>query len=237
MALFSRKKKGEGSILLKGFPGNLDTCKCLYMAAEKGVRIQTDLLDMTGHEEDGAAFRKLSPFGKVPCLSEGDLVISGAAAILPYIDIRGAGQSLTPRKAARLGEQNFWIEVGQQRLLPFINILLEEQVLKSMSDPGYTADEARIDTAIGEIDLTFLLADQHLQGREYFAGDYSFAEIHWAPYTHFCDTTGHGGLIARRPNLKQWLDRIKARSNGARRTYDALPGLEQIRGKELRFVA
>jgi glutathione S-transferase len=98
------------------------------MAAEKGVRIQTDLLDMTGHEEDGAAFRKLSPFGKVPCLSEGDLVISGAAAILPYIDIRGAGQSLTPRKAARLGEQNFWIEVGQQRLLPFINILVEVHV-------------------------------------------------------------------------------------------------------------
>lgn len=237
MALFSRKKKTQDAIRLKGFPGHLDTCKCLYMAAEKGIHIETDLLDMTGCEQDEKAFRAVSPFGKVPCLSEGDLIISGAAAILPYIDIRGAGQSLTPRKAARLGEQNYWIEVGQRHVAPFIDALLEERVLRPMCDAGHATDETRIDEAAGEIDTAFSIAERHLQGREYFAVDYSFADIHWAAYAHFCDITGHGSLVARHAGLKQWLDRIKARSRGARRTYDVFPDLGQIRGKELRFVA
>lgn len=237
MGLFSRKKKTQGNIHMRGFPGHVDTCKCLYMAAEKGVKIDPDLLDLTGHEDEGSAFRALSPFGKIPCLGEGDLVTSGAAAILPYLDIRGGGQSLAPRKAARLGQQNYWIEVGQYRLLPHVNTLLDEQVLKTMGDPDYTPDQAAIDAALEAIEQVFTVADRFLDGREYFAEDFSFAEIHWAPYLHFCEITGHGDLIGKHANLKQWFDRVKSRKNGSRSPCDALPSLDQIKGKELRNVA
>lgn len=237
MGLFSRKKKSGGNIHMRGFPGHVDTCKCLYLAAEKGVQMDVELVDLTDREHENDAFRALSPFGKIPCLGEGDLVISGAAAILPYLDVRGSGQSLTPRKAARLGEQNYWIEVGQHRVLPHINSLVEEQVLKPMTNPSYTPDAARIDAAVSAVELVFSVADQHLNGKDYFAGDYSFAEIHWAPYLHFWVMTGYEGRLARYPHLKLWFDRIKSRQNHGRSTYAVLPSLKQIQGKELKYVA
>ncbi len=237
MGLFSRKKKSQEGIHIRGFPGHVDTCKCLYLAAEKGVPLNPELLDLAELEHKTDAFHALSPFEKIPCLGDGDFVISGVAAILPYIDVKGDGQSLTPRKAARLGEQNYWIEVGQNEVLPLVSTLLEEQVLKPMSDPTYTPDQEKIDAAVTGIDRAFSLADKNLEGREYFASDYTFADIHWVPYLHFCDISGHGELIEKYPNLKLWFDRIKARKNGTRNTCSVLPSLDQIKGKELRYVA
>lgn len=237
MGLFSRKKKSNGKLHMRGFPGHIDTCKCLYLGAEKGVPIDFNMLDLTGNEQNADAYLSLSPFGKIPCLGEGDTVISGAAAILPYIDVKGAGQSLTPRKAARLGEQNFWIEVGQREVLAHVDTLLGEHVLQSMMDSDYSPDQSKIDIALRKIDQVFEVADKHLQDRDYFAIDYTFADIHWAPYIHFCEITGHGDLLDNRPNLKAWLERIKSRKNGTQITYNVLPGLQQIKNKEFQHVA
>lgn len=237
MGLFSRKKKPQVNIHMRGFPGHIDTCKCLYLVAEKGVRVQFDLLDITVKEHEGDAYRRLSPFAKVPCLGEGETVISGVSAILPYLDVKGQGQSLTPRKAARLGEQNYWVEVGQTRVLPHVNTLLDEQVLNPMLDAGYIPDQDKVNAAVLDIDLAFAVADRQLEGRDYFASDYTFADIHWAPYLHFCEITGHQDLINKRPHLKSWFERIKGRKNGSSNTYHVMPSLEQIRNKELRNVA
>lgn len=237
MALFSRKKKDQDGIALKGFPGHVDTCKCLYLAAEKGVRLQSDLLDVTCSEHDGDGFRRLSPFGKVPCLVEGDVVLSGAPAVLSYLDIRGGGQSLTPRKAARLGEQNYWIEVGQARVAPAVDVLIREEMLGPMCTPGYAADKARVAAACAEIDAVLTHADRWLADKDHFAGEFSFADVHWAPYLHFCGVTGHGDLLAACGNLQRWMERIKARKNGTARTYEVLPTQDRIRRKDMRFVA
>lgn len=237
MGLFSRKKKVQANLHMQGFPGHVDTCKCLYLAAEKGVAVDPALLDLTGHEHETDAFLALSPFGKIPCLGEGELVISGAAAILPYLDIKGAGQSLVPKKAANLGDQNYWIEVGQSQILSHVNTLLDEQILKTMSDPAYTPDQEKIDAAVTEIDQVFDLVDKQLENKDYFAGSFTFADIHWVTYLHFCDITGHGDLLAKRPHLKSWFERSKARKNGTRSTYAVLPSLDQIKGKDLKYVA
>ncbi len=237
MGLFSRKKKSGRGIHVRGFPGDVDTCKCLYLAAEKGVQMDVELVDVTDREHENAAFRALSPFGKVPCLGEGDLVISGAAAILPYLDIRGSGPSLTPKKAARLGDQNYWIEVGQYRVLPHVQKLVDECVLKPMVAPGYAPDLVQIDKAVNAIEPVFSVADEFLEGKDYFAGEYSFAEIHWAPYLHFWVMTGQEQRLDAHPNLKRWFDRIRSRESHGRNTYSVLPSLKQVQGKELRYVA
>jgi len=237
MGLFSKKKTSQTKIHMRGFPGHVDTCKCLYMAAEKGIKVDPDLLDLTGQEHQEDAFLALSPFGKIPCLGDGNLVISGTAAILPYLDIKGSGKSLTPRKAAHLGEQNYWIEAGQNQVMPHINTLLEEQVLGAMKDPGYTPNQNRVDAASEAIDRAFGIADKHLDGRDYFTSDYSFAEIHWIPYLHFCEVTEQGYLVDKHPHLKRWFEQLKTRNNGIGTTYNVLPSLDQIKGKDLKYAA
>jgi len=237
MGLFSKKKKSQDKLQMRGFPGHVDTCKCLYLGAEKGIQIDFNMLDLTGNEQNAEAYLSLSPFAKVPCLGEGDTVISGAAAILPYIDIKGSGQTLTPRKAARLGEQNYWVEVGQSEVSPHINTLLDEQVLKQLTNSDYIPNQTKIDAALRAIDHVFEFADKQLQDRDYLAIDYTFAEVHWVPYVHLCGITGHDDLLNNRPNLKAWLERIKSRKTGTQITYNVLPGLQQIKSKELKQVA
>jgi len=237
MGLFSKKKKSQSNLHMRGFPGHVDTCKCLYLGAEKGLQIDFNMLDLAGNEQKADAYLSLSPFGKVPCLGEGDTIISGVAAILPYIDIKGGGQTLVPRKAAKLGEQNYWIEVGQSVVLPHINTLINEQVLKQMMNADHLPEQSKIDAALRAIDKVFDVVDKHLQNRDYFAMDYTFADVHWVPYIHFCEITGHEDLLNNRPNLKAWLERIKSRKNGAQLTYNVLPNLEQIKSKQLEQVA
>lgn len=237
MGLFSKKKTVQRNLKLHGFPGHIDTSKCLYLAAEKGMKIDTVLLDLTVNEDQDTEYLNLSPFGKIPCLDDNQKMVCGISSILPYMDIKGAGKSLTPRKAAHLGEQNYWVEVGQTEVMPQVNTLLDELIIKAMTKPDSTSDKARIDSAVKALDRAFSLADEHLEGMDYFTNDFSFAEIHWLPYLHFTDITGHGELINKYPNLQRWFNQVKARKNASTLTYSALPSLEQIKGKELRFAA
>ena len=99
--LFKKKKKAEAGMKLRGFPGNLSTVKCLVMASEKDVKLETELLDAQAGAHDQAEYRSLSPFGKYPYLQEGDAVAIGAEAGLAYLDTRGKG-FLNPKKSSKL---------------------------------------------------------------------------------------------------------------------------------------
>ena len=232
MGFFSRKKKVNKKLQIKGFPGHVDTCKCLYLAAEKSLDIDLVLLDMVEKEQDNDAYLSLSPFGKVPSLIDDSLVVSGVAAVLPYIDIKGSGQSLTPKKAANLGLQNYWIEVGREKVLPHINALIEEHILNPMKNSSYSEDQEKMTVAKDTINNAFSIADKHLEDKKHFANDYTFAEVHWVPYLHFCSITNHQDLIDKHPTLKQWFEQMQNKSS-----YQALPSEVQIKGKDFKNVA
>ena len=47
-------KKTQYIMQLLGFPGDVDTLKCLLTAAEKGIEVESGILDMTKDEQDSA---------------------------------------------------------------------------------------------------------------------------------------------------------------------------------------
>ncbi len=237
MALFWRKKKSAGNIRLLGIPGHADTCKCLYMAAEKGINLDVELIGIPADEGSDQGFRSLSPFGKIPCLVAGDFVTSGVAAVLPYLDVRGGGLSLTPRKAARLGEQNYWIQIGQHKVMPSVDVLLDEIALKSMDVPGHVPDSQAVENANRKIAEALDALERTLEVQEFIVGAFSFAEIHWVPYLHLIKVTGQGQLIDELPSLNSWLKKMESRRSGSRTPYRVLPSLEQIQGNELKYAA
>ena len=232
MGFFSRKKKVIKKLQLKGFPGHIDTCKCLYLAAEKKLDIELALLDLVEQDQNKDAYLSISPFGKIPSLIDDSLVVSGVAAVLPYIDIKGSGQSLTPKKAANLGLQNYWIEVGTEKLLPHINTLIEERFINPMHDTSYVENQEKITMAKDKINHAFAIADKHLSDKNHFANDYTFAEVHWVPYLHFCSITNQQDLIDKHPSLKQWFEKMQSKPS-----YQVLPSDEEIKGKDFKNVA
>ncbi len=215
MGLFSRKKKAAEKARLLGHPGHADTCKSLYLAAEKGIQLDLELIDIHSGQHPDEALRSLSPFSKLPCLVEGDFVTSGIAAVLPYLDVRGGGLPLTPRKAQHLGTQNYWIETGAREVLPQIEALVDGR-------PAQDEDGLR---------KVFAGMDAQLQGKEYIVGAFSFADVHWIAYLHLCDAAGQGGLIDGLSNLKAWFERMKVRKGNHGIAYAALPSAADIQSK------
>lgn len=215
MGLFSRKKKSAEKVRLLGHPGHADTCKSLYLAAEKGVQLDAELIDIHNEQNADGTLRSLSPFGKLPCLVEGDFVTSGIAAVLPYLDVRGGGQPLTPRKAQHLGTQNYWIEIGARDVLSQVEALADGQ-------PAQDEDG---------LQQVFAGMDAQLQGKEYIVGAFSFADVHWVAYLHLCDAAEQGGLVDGLSNLKAWFERMKTRKGNHGIAYDALPSAADIQRK------
>ncbi len=214
--LFKKKKKAEAGMKLRGFPGDLSTVKCLVMAAEKEVKLETELLDTQAGEQDQADYRGLSPFGKHPYLQEGDAVAIGAEAGLAYLDTRGKG-FLNPKKAQHFGHQNYWAQVAETISTP-VESLLHAAAF------GSTADADATDLV--EVGLNAF--DAALTGKKLIVGEYSYADVHWTAVAHFLVLAGKQDMIDSRANTKAWYDKVKQRPS-----YASLPSLEDIKQKQL----
>ena len=214
--LFKKKKKAEAGMKLLGFPGDLSTVKCLVMAAEKQIKLETELLDTQAGEHDQAEYRGLSPFGKHPYLAEGDAVAIGAEASLAYMDTRGKG-FLNPKKAQNFGHQNYWWQVSETIGAPVESLL-------NAAAFGSTADA----DAVALVETGLNAFDAALTGKNLIVGDYSYADVHWTAVAHFLVLAGKQDMIESRPNIKAWYDKIKQRPS-----YASLPSLEDIKQKQL----
>ena len=102
-------------------PTNASSMKCIMAAGVRGVEMDVDL--------SGA---------DTVTMTHGPVTITGENAIQTYLDIKGQGMPLKPKKARHLGDQNRWIEVSSQ-LLDSGNKI--EQVM------------ARMDQVLGEQDF------------------------------------------------------------------------------------
>ena len=82
------------------FSGGSDavTAKCILTAGIRGVEMEINLS------------------GDSANLTHGPVSAKGESACVTYFDKKGAGQSLRPKKARTLGEQNYWMDVACQYL-------------------------------------------------------------------------------------------------------------------------
>ncbi len=228
MALFGKKEKKAAPMQLRGFPGDTNTEKCLLMAAEKGVQLNVELLDIPGGACDQQDYRAISPFGKYPCLQEGDFVTSGAESVMAYLDVRGQGGLMNPKKAALFGEQNYWCQLAGEIGEPAVDTLMQE-IRGPLGGSGNTSDAGVAREQLGQV-LDVL--DAQLGGKKFIVGEYSYADVHWTAVAHQCALAGEQELIDSRANVKAWYERVQARDS-----FASLPSLDDVKQKQFRSVA
>lgn len=237
MGFFGKKENKKLRMQLRGFPGDVNTDKCLLMAAEKGVQLDVELLDILEGACDMQDYRDISPFGKCPCLKEGDFVTSGAPAILAYLDVRGQTGQMNPKKAAIYGHQNYWIQIATEIAEPAVDTLLKEKICAPMHDANYSVDVSRCEMARNSLEqvldeLNLQLDGKQLDGRKFIVSDYCFADIYWTAIAHLCSLIGEQDLIDSRIHVKTWYERVQTRDS-----FASLPTLDDIKHKQLRAVA
>lgn len=235
MGLFGkRKNRQQPAIQLRGYPGDPGTNKCLLMAAERGVQLETQLVDLGERACDSPEYRALSPFGKVPCLRDRDFITSGAPAVLAYLDIKGNGNSLNPKKASILSEQHFWVDLAQRFADPVATRLVSSLAPGASASSPAQPESGRAALAQALSQLNAAMADN----RQFIVGQYSFADIHWTAGMHLCVLAGEQAVMEPFSSVAAWFERVRSRkgSNG-QPTYPFLSSLDEVQNKRLKSVA
>lgn len=173
--------------------------------AEKGVAAEDVIIDLPGGASRAPEFLALNPFGQTPVLEDDGLIVAESTAILEYLDERFPEPPLMPKDAAgrAIARQymgwstDTWPFAWKRWVAPHsIGVA-----------PGPETREQ------GKAELTAHLdvLARPLSRGDWLAGDYSLADICYAPLVLMASRFGLEEAIAARPPVAEWLDRLTSR--------------------------
>ena len=212
--------------VLWGVAGCANTSKILLTAAEKGVDIDGRSVDVSSEVEMNE-LKKNSPFGSIPVLKDVDFYIYGTEAIMSYLDDKGFGPSLVPRNGVVRAVHYQWSHIASSHFGPAVAKLTEGD-----------------DSAMEVVKLGMNMLETQLNSRnkrgDYIVGEFSLADIHWAPSIHALCLHGQESMVDSMPGIKAWWGNMKVRKSMSKENYVAytvLPSLDEIRSNKLRSVS
>jgi glutathione S-transferase len=152
-----------------------------------------------------ADFLRLNPFGQIPVLENGTLVIAESIAILEYLEELHPEPPLMPRdtEARAVARQfmcwstDYWPPAWKKWMAPRF--------------PGTTWTEESVGEGRAEIAAHLDVLAQHLDTCEWLVDTYSLADICYAPLVLVLDRVGLEDELAARPTVAQWTARLRER--------------------------
>ena len=175
----------------------------MHVADEKGVSYELSPLVYGSPEH-----LKLHPFGKMPVLQHGALILYETAAIAHYIDKAFAGPPLQPADAAGQAQVLRWVSIVNSYVFPTMNRFMKERLVRPAF--GIEPDKAFIASAEQPLKLQMRLIDEALSANPFLAGDaLTIADSFLLPHLLFFGRTLEGGkLLAKAPGATAWLARL-----------------------------
>lgn len=153
-------------------------------------------------------FRALNPFGQIPVLQDGDLVLADSNAILVYVAKRyDAGGEWLPEEPVAAAEVQRWLSIsaGDVRFGP-----AQARAATLWRYPGDAADGRRVAERL----LRFM--EGHLTWRTFLAAERpTVADL--ACYSYVAHAPEGGVALDPYPAVRAWLGRV-----------EALPGFEPM---------
>ena len=232
-------KKTQYVLQLLGTPWDPETLKCIVVAAEQGMELQAGYLDTLKNEQNSQEYLKISEFGIVPSLRESDYCVTGSSGILAFINARGLGYSLIPKNVNQAAVQDYWIDIAITEASPRVELIVQEQLVATMSDPEYIPDEAAASKAKEELVPVLDALENQLQSNSYIIGNYSLADVHWTPIIHLLMLTDAKELVRDGSQIARWHNSLKTRKSNCGQdivSFSLLPTKEDIQNKKLLSV-
>lgn len=159
--------------------------------------IRVDLMQGAHKQPD---FLALNPFGQVPVLVDGDVVLADAQAILVYLARHYGGEQWLPLEPLPLAQVVRWLSTtaGEIRQGP------EAARLYHL----FKATTINLDRALQKADFILTQLEQHLGDRDWLElGHPTIADVAVFPYV----ALARDGQIDldRYPHVLTWIDRVK----------------------------
>lgn len=153
-----------------------------------------------------AAYLGVNPQGQIPCLTDGDLVLTESLGITLYIAKRYGGD-LGPRDLAEDALMEQW---ALHAATGIEGAALEIMYIQSGDGKDTAEGQAAIGIAAEKLRRPLRRLEGHLANRDWMVGDrFTVADINTAECLRYA--AGHPTLLGEFPRLKAWLDRCQSR--------------------------
>lgn len=161
-------------------------------------------IDLVNKEQRKEWFLKLNPNGKVPTLVDGDYSIWESNAILLYLARKYMPNNLIPQDINSLGLMLQWIMYEATTLSKnlsgarFLTKYMPPEKLNKEELQKYRKDSMR----------ALKIVDDHLGKNNFFAGEYSLADISCYGQIY---PSGEGGInLSELKHIKNWQKRVES---------------------------
>lgn len=175
--------------------------KVRILLAHLGIPCEIIEVDILKGEGRTPEFLKINPNGRTPVLDDNGYILAESNAIRAYLT---QGTKYLPDDRKKFGRVFQWMFFEQYSHEPFIatsRFWLQHKpdspektaLLASKRDGGWAA---------------LKIMEEQLARNDFFAGDYSIADIALFAYTHVADQGGFP--LDEFPKIRYWIERIKA---------------------------
>jgi|SRR5579862_31917 len=172
---------------------------------EKGIIYEEVEIDLPGGAHHRPEFKRLNPFAQVPVLEDGDLVIAESVAILEYLEERFPKPPLLPTDArSRAVTRQFMLWAYDYIASPW-------EAWMAQWFKGVPADAPSVKHGRDLLAAHLDVLETRMRDREWLVGNYSFADICYAPVVTVLDRVHLGDLVDERPAVRAWVERLLAR--------------------------
>lgn len=184
--------------------------KVRLFAALARIPLEITAVDFLGGAHKRPPLIELNPWGEIPILLDGKLALRDSHAILVYLAVKYADESWFPRDAAGMAEVMQWLSTTANE------VQNGPAAARLVDKFGYAIDKT--DTLKRSARILPLI-DAHLAGHQWLALERpTIADCAAFPYIALAQ---EGGVaLADYPNIRQWLDRVKALPH-----FLAMPGV------------
>jgi len=193
-------------IIFRSMPDSAYLWTAMMAADEKGLAYAHEPLALGSPEH-----LALHPFGKMPVLQHGDLVLFETLAICVYLDEGFEGPALQPAAPAGRAQMLKWIGVVNAYVFPVMNRFMKERLVRPAW--GFEPDRSFVAAAREPLGVIMRQLEAALSAHPYLAGPaFTLADIFLLPQLKFFALTPEGeALLARAPATADWLARMNAR--------------------------
>jgi glutathione S-transferase len=159
MGFFSRKrsnKKQPPKLICK--PNDINSFKCILLAAHRNLDLDISWSEASALDSNLSNSLDLEETDSLPIIEDRNITMSRAEALLGYLNIKGGAPAVHPRKARILAQQNYWIELLDDKLEP---LLLDIE-----------GNKDAISTILAAV-------DKQLSIGPFIVSEFTLADIHW----------------------------------------------------------
>lgn len=179
--------------------------RTVWLLEEIGKPYELVKFTLGQKEMRGPDYTAINPNGRVPTVVDGDSTISESTAIAQYVAAKYAPGLAPGPKAQNFAEYLQWLHYAEGMIMPPINNYVVETILL----PPERRNEEIAMRALKLLNRTLVAVEQHMDGRDFLAGDFTIADT----------ITGHAVIMSRRlgaefaelPNLSSYADRLEGR--------------------------